>query len=88
MKAKLVLVEWMDASLSVREQAQEDAERQGGEVVKTVGWLVVRDDDRLVIASEGMGGMWRLVTTIPSGTVREVVELRVRGKQQQEKEKP
>ena len=75
---RLVCVEWEDAwSDSAWHTTQDGLEKAlVPVVVKSTGWVVIENDEAIVLASsicaDGYGGLER----IPNGMIREVRELR------------
>lgn len=69
---------WLDAWTDYTEGASKDFEREYKRAIrKTIGWLIFKDKDRIVVAMEddrlhGDGSDCQTVTTIPAPMVQDV----------------
>ena len=73
-----VAVTWLDAWTEYTESTSKDFEREYKRAIrKTIGWLIVQDKDRIVIAREddrlhGDSTDCQTITTIPTSMVQTV----------------
>lgn len=77
-----VAIVWIDAFTNYTESASKDFEREYKRAVrKTIGWLIVQDKDRIVVAMEddrlhGEDTDCQTITTIPLNMIQEIIVLK------------
>ena len=80
---EIVKVKWTDASFNSDYWTTEELRDKKVLTGETVGYLVVDDKEKVVLAMEGYSdGEWRRISTIPKINIQEITRYRVRGKVQ------
>jgi len=69
---KVVEVTWLDARHRFGEVCEAEVKHEAGAPITTVGYLLRRDKEFVVVAMEATEDGWRNVTSIPRAMVKNI----------------